>query len=491
HSPTREAMPATSTDSTADQHQGKAAVGKMSIADQHKAELLSSLHVSTGKLRAIAAQIQSEFSKGLNADGQTVKMIPSYVHTLPTGSEQGTYLALDLGGTNFRVCAIQLQGCGELETVFDKFTIPDTIKVGSAMGLFDFVADCVHKFLTSHASELAVDNGMDLGFTFSFPVHQTSFVSGTCISWTKGFDCPDALGQDATALLQAALTRKGVNVRVTALVNDTVGTLVAHAYKSPNTVVGMILGTGSNAAYIERVDRIPKFAHKVTPKMAGSGQMLINTELGGFDAEKVVLPLTQIDLDADAVSTNRGQQLFEKMISGYYMGEVTRRAMVHLAEKGALFGGRVSAELRNPGCFQTEYMSEIEADASPDLAAVKSVLAKYCAMDSTSLADRESVKQIVQRVGTRAARLSGVAIYSLLEQMAVPKNNEPVVVAIDGSVWLKYPGFQDRLRSVLSELMGDEKAKLVSLETACDGSGSGAALLAALAPLHAEDARCA
>lgn len=37
-------------------------------------------------------------------------MIPTYVQHIPNGSEKGTFLALDLGGTNLRVCEVTLLG---------------------------------------------------------------------------------------------------------------------------------------------------------------------------------------------------------------------------------------------------------------------------------------------------------------------------------------------------------------------------------------------
>lgn len=37
--------------------------------------------------------------------------------------------------------------------------------------------------------------------------------------------------------------------------NDTVSTLVALRYAEPDTALGIILGTGTNCAYLERVDR--------------------------------------------------------------------------------------------------------------------------------------------------------------------------------------------------------------------------------------------
>ena len=40
-------------------------------------------------------------------------------------------------------------------------------------------------------SENSLDKRRDLGFTFSFPVKQTSVSSGILIKWTKGFAIAD------------------------------------------------------------------------------------------------------------------------------------------------------------------------------------------------------------------------------------------------------------------------------------------------------------
>ena len=42
-------------------------------------------------------------------------------------------------------------------------------------------------------------------------------------------------------------------------INDTVGTLAAGRYNDEDVVIGVILGTGSNAAYVEEASAIPKF----------------------------------------------------------------------------------------------------------------------------------------------------------------------------------------------------------------------------------------
>jgi hexokinase len=55
-----------------------------------------------------------------------------------------------------------------------------------------------------------------------------------------------------------ACRRKKIMVNVIALVNDTVGTMLACSFFDPDCSVGLIVGTGSNACYMERLENIPK-----------------------------------------------------------------------------------------------------------------------------------------------------------------------------------------------------------------------------------------
>lgn len=50
-------------------------------------------------------------------------MLPTYVFGWPTGNEKGSYLAVDLGGTNLRVCHVELEGEGRFEVTQTKFRL--------------------------------------------------------------------------------------------------------------------------------------------------------------------------------------------------------------------------------------------------------------------------------------------------------------------------------------------------------------------------------
>jgi hexokinase len=102
-------------------------------------------------------------------------MIPSHVVRRPSGSETGSFLALDLGGSNFRVCEVILDGNGIARTRQRKFVVSEELKTGTGTALFDFFADCVANFLIDIGN---AEKERKLGFTFSFPVQQTSIKHG-------------------------------------------------------------------------------------------------------------------------------------------------------------------------------------------------------------------------------------------------------------------------------------------------------------------------
>jgi hexokinase len=414
--------------------------------DEILADMEELFVVGPTKLKEIVKHFIGEMQKGLDHDGATVAMLPSFVTNRPTGKEQGSYLALDLGGTNFRVCEVYLEGQCSVRLRQKKFTIPESCKNAEGEVLFDFLADSVESFLKD-SGVVPAQQKLELGFTFSFPVEQTAINAGNLLVWSKGFNCSNTVGKDVVEMLNQAFIRKGLNVKVTALVNDTVGTLISHAYNDPQTLVGVILGTGTNAAYVEKIENVKKWKGAIP----ASGEMIINCEWGAYDEEKVMLPVTQYDNKLDAESQNPGKHIYEKMISGMYLGEICRNVFLDLIEKKYLFNGYLSEELKKPNSFETQYMSRIERDYSADLSDTKIVLQDLLGIQSTTARDRRIVRRIVELVGIRAARLSACCIAGLITQM---KKLDGCTVAIDGSVYEHYPHFGNRIQDALHELLG-------------------------------------
>jgi hypothetical protein len=262
--------------------------------------------LSKESLACIMNNFLGEMANGLRGDPSSIKMIPSYVTALPQGKETGSVWAIDMGGSNLRVLEVILEGNGVMRTGTEhKEAIPQATMAAPAAVLFDFIAKA--------CKTAGMPDGATLGFTFSFPVDQTGIDAGTLIEWTKGFSNPGVVGNDVVTLLSEGFSRAGyTGVKVAALVNDTVGTLLARAYSDTKARLGVILGTGTNACYLERAAKIDKWHG------SKDGFMVINMEWGGFGSGGAfsLLPAHDVDHQLDAKTPNEGKQRYEKMIAG-------------------------------------------------------------------------------------------------------------------------------------------------------------------------------
>jgi hexokinase len=128
--------------------------------------------VDTTKLKAISNHFVGELEKGLTVEGGDIPMNPTWCMGFPTGYETGTFLALDMGGTNLRVCEINLpEEKGEFDIIQSKYRMPEELKTGNAEELWGYVADCLQQFIEYHHEGEKLDK-LPLGFTFSYPASQ-------------------------------------------------------------------------------------------------------------------------------------------------------------------------------------------------------------------------------------------------------------------------------------------------------------------------------
>nr|XP_054587224.1 hexokinase-2 isoform X2 [Nothobranchius furzeri] len=141
---------------------------------------LQKLMVSDEILMDLSVRFRREMDKGLCRDTNptaAVKMLPTYVRSTPDGTEQGEFLALDLGGSNFRVLLVKVKGNGEQKVEMENqiYDIPEHVMRGSGSELFDHIAECLANFLEKMGIK---DKKLPLGFTFSFPCQQTKLDEG-------------------------------------------------------------------------------------------------------------------------------------------------------------------------------------------------------------------------------------------------------------------------------------------------------------------------
>jgi len=275
-------------------------------------------------------------------------------------------------------------------------------------------------------------------------------------------------------------SNQGVPIKLTALINDTTGTLIASAYTDTKMKIGCIFGTGCNAAYMEECGNIPKLAHMNLPKDC---PMAINCEWGAFDNEHKVLPRTPYDIIIDKDSPRPGQQAFEKMIAGLYLGELFRLVLVDLHDNKDIhiFEGQNIDKLRKAYTLDSSFLSLVEEDPFENLSETGDLFRNKLNINTTQ-PELELIRRLAELIGTRAARLSACGVAAI----ATKKGYETCHVGADGSVFNKYPHFKARgavaLREILDwpEKQNPKDEDPIEILPAEDGSGVGAALIAAL-----------
>jgi len=90
------------------------------------------------------------------------------------------------------------------------------------------------------------------------------------------------------------------------------------------------------------------------------------------------------------------------------------------------------------------------------------------------------VRDLSAAIVRRAARLVGAALLGTL-RFIDPALAEGRTIAVDGSLWGGYPGFESLVRDTFVELVGREAAERIEIAFVKDSTGTGAAVIAAAA----------
>ena len=191
--------------------------------------------------------------------------------------------------------------------------------------------------------------------------------------------------------------------------------------------------------------------------------MILNLESGGF----MKLAPNRFDTAFDEASEKPGEQRLEKMVSGRYMGELFGMALSELlGEKGKAYG------------FTSIDMSGMLEDESEGRAKVQEIV-KDKTGHEISAEEAEQVRDLAVTVVVRSARLVTASFVGIIWQLSGEGGVQKQHIAVDGSVYEKMPFVKENIMRALSELLGEDAAKV---DTVLDngGSGLGAALAAAM-----------
>lgn len=440
----------------------------------------------------MSTKLQEEYKDKLRSSN--ISMLPSYMHTLPTGSERGDFLALDVGGSTFRIALIRLTGKAENGDDLQvrrvrSFLIDEKIRQLSGRMFFDWMAARIGEMLGEYNRMNGTANALlQMGLAWSFPVEQTGPRTGKLLAMGKGFQAAQGLeGEDLGGLIMDACIARGLNVEVCAIVNDGPATLLSKAYRDPSTRMSLILGTGMNAAVFLPVSSMghDKFGTRPDSWHTSAQRVVVNTEISMFG--RTVLPTTKWDEDLNANHRLPDFQPLEYLITGRYLGEILRLIILEAISTTGLFSGQIPERLDIPYAFETRILAAFESDWTPDLANASSAFrAAHPMRLPPKQHELEFIRDIGRLASRRAAAYLATSLHALWAVRTDSEGIEPgeashVTIACDGSMVEKYPGFRQCAQRYLDRLciLSGSSEGAVTLDLAPESSIFGAAVAAA------------
>ena len=423
--------------------------------------------INRERFEKIAEDFAEALEAGLTGGKSSLAMMPAYLGR-PSGRERGVFLALDFGGTNVRVAEVSLDGAGrtsirKMRKVFLRdaaagydYTQPEV----QVEQLFDFLAQQVARIHDGEAKKL--------GHAFSFVCRQTSLARATLMGdWSKEIRTGGVNGQDIGHLLENSLTRLGIrNVRQVAVLNDTIATLLTAAYAEGDADLGSVCGTGHNTCHYDL-------------RQDGS-VMAYNAESGGFDR----LEFTEVDIALDAASEHPGRQRLEKMTSGRYLGEVTRRLIRAGGGTCGLAWLETCPALWRPDGLSSQDVALFLGDESANLDAINDWLAHEAPGVVTAAGERHFMREAAVIASSRAATLVAATYAGFLRRID-PLHAKTHTIGVNGSLYERMPGFAAAIGRDLTEKGGWDAAQ-VQFKIVEEAPLVGAAIAAAMAEMKGE-----
>ena len=385
---------------------------------------------------ALLAEFDRQMEDGLAGRPSSLAMVPSWLDVSRDVPCESPIVVLDAGGTNLRVAVVWFDRAGKARVEdFQKFAMPGTNGVSlSADDFFDTFA----QFLVPVCQRAEA-----VGFCFSYPTEIFPDLDGRLIRWSKKIDAPEVVGTRVGSRISDALFAKTGRRLAMRVLNDTTATLLAGKTaglsRRYSSYVGFILGTGTNTAYVERNGRIGKL-----PGLDPSGSMIVNVESGAFDGA----PRSDFDRRAEKRYKNPENGLFEKMISGAYIGDVGLEALQAAAEDG-LFSPAAAAALRALKDLSTKDFDDFVANPFLKTGALAAV--------PFTEDDRRTLLAVGEPLFLRAAAFTAANVSAAVLRCGGGRDPlHPVCVTVDGSTYYKTRSamFKSRVEQGLRDILG-------------------------------------
>jgi hexokinase len=367
-------------------------------------------------MESLTRDFMDVMNKGLAGKDGGLLMLPSYIQMDHDIEKNKPVIVLDAGGTNFRVATVLFDD--NMKPVIEdykQYAMPGSNGTLSKNEFYRTIVEYMAPVL---------DKSDKIGFCFSYATETLPNKDGAIVSFSKEICIREAEGTLIGESIKSFMAEMGYqhDIEMT-VINDTVATLLSGISAFPDrefdTLIGLILGTGVNTAYIENQANITKLDSIRTYP----GHMIINMESCEYEVPQRGI----IDEQIDHKTLNPGKSIFEKMVSGKYLGTIAFELLKKAVEKEKIF-----SDSFHKGFKQLDRLLSEELDDFLYYPFGCNNIAGICQTDN----DRAIAYHIIENIFDRAARLIIINIAGILIKTGKGKDPcKPALIIVDGSAF--------------------------------------------------------
>ncbi len=413
----------------------------------------SSMTADTLDLRTLTQLFLAQMRVSLYGGVSSIPMLPTFL--APFGSPpQGAVVAVAvLDDREVRVCLVDFSGDAPVCREENSFPIPGREYPAPLEDLLYAVAELAEPLL-AQASRFAL--------CLPFPVDYDGKGDGCIRRFPGSMTVSDFTGRPVLALLRAELQSRGCCDLPMVLVSEPDAVLLAASAQQPTGTRCLGLSWGSN------IDLGFTAPGSIVLRWPGIDGKLMLFD-GGFSSAQCV-PFGMVDYSKDRDCYGPGQDLYWKMVSTDYLGDITRLTMIKAAER----------KLLSFGCSRDVLsLTYLGLDAVLDFLdnpIQGGTLAHFCREPQ----DREVGLAVSQAVLERAARLVCANLSAVLSFVGAGRDgDQPACVGVWGEA------FQSpRLRTMLEEQLQRFTRDVLGLHITLSPEPASPAIGAALAACY-------
>lgn len=355
-----------------------------------------------------------EMEMGLLGEMSSLQMNPSYLDVTNEIKTDENIICIDAGGTNLRIALTNIDKKGNLNVLyFKKYSIPGADK--------EILSDEFFETLAEYIKPIAQKSDK-IGFSFAFVAKALENGDAKVMGdMCKEVKVKEIDGKIIGKELNKAFIKKGIGKKKITVINDTVAALLSGINSNEeNAYIGFILGTGTNCAITTKA----KYVKKIKCK---NDLIIINMESGMFDK----INRGYFDKVLDKKSEKPNDHVFEKMISGGYLGELISLVF-------------------------SKYMKESYNFTTEEISLFLSEEKEYNAIKSLEEHEKSILKQIAQNIAYRAAKLVSINLAAAIIKSTEFTNKTDVIISAEGTTFHKFYKFRENVTNLLNEILKDK-----------------------------------